>query len=422
MKLIAQYKGLRKENYILFIGRIVTNMGSMIWPVLTLILTQKLKMTAADASIFMIAVGVIELPLGLLGGKIADKYNKKHVIVLFDAISIIFFYVCAFLPLNIYTILLLVVGSFFQSLEGPSYTALIADISYTKDRERAYSLSYLGMNLGLVASPIIAGYLFEDYLWLSFLISGTAIGISTLLIFLFVRDITPVDESEDETAVYQTTDDNSSTFAILRKNKVIFLYIVIMAFFWCAYGQYSFLLPIDLATVHGSSLGAKLFGSVSSINCIVVVILTPILTHIFAKLYMTKKNLVGVILVIGGYLVFLLGLGLATQSVALSVVTPIYFISMITFTLGEIFSTLANGPYLTDRIPASHRGRINGVLNIIQQTLAGVAMFAIGQLHTLLGSQAAWTLVMGLLVLAFIGSVILIVADKKAYPKLYIKS
>ena len=42
MNIFSQYKGLRKENYILFIGRIVTNLGSMVWPVLTLILNQKM--------------------------------------------------------------------------------------------------------------------------------------------------------------------------------------------------------------------------------------------------------------------------------------------------------------------------------------------------------------------------------------------
>jgi hypothetical protein len=32
MKLLNQYRGLRREIYVLFFGRIVTNLGSMIWP------------------------------------------------------------------------------------------------------------------------------------------------------------------------------------------------------------------------------------------------------------------------------------------------------------------------------------------------------------------------------------------------------
>lgn len=42
MKFIQQYKNLSKEIYILFFGRVVTSMGSLIWPLLTLILKNKL--------------------------------------------------------------------------------------------------------------------------------------------------------------------------------------------------------------------------------------------------------------------------------------------------------------------------------------------------------------------------------------------
>ncbi|MDY5846096.1 MAG: hypothetical protein SPJ92_06130, partial [Bariatricus sp.] len=41
MNLISQYKGLRKENYVLCFGRFVTAMGAMVRPMLTMILSQK---------------------------------------------------------------------------------------------------------------------------------------------------------------------------------------------------------------------------------------------------------------------------------------------------------------------------------------------------------------------------------------------
>ncbi len=42
MNLLSQYKGLRRENYVLCFGGLVTSMGSMIQPMMTLILSQKL--------------------------------------------------------------------------------------------------------------------------------------------------------------------------------------------------------------------------------------------------------------------------------------------------------------------------------------------------------------------------------------------
>lgn len=46
MNLISQYRGLRKENYILCFGGFVTSMGSMVRPMLTMILHCQVFKTA----------------------------------------------------------------------------------------------------------------------------------------------------------------------------------------------------------------------------------------------------------------------------------------------------------------------------------------------------------------------------------------
>ena len=303
MHFFSQYKGLRKENYILFLGRIVTNLGSMVWPVLTLILNQKLGMSATGVALVTIVSGILLLPAGLIGGRLADKYNKRNCIIICDLISIFFYIICAVIPLSYVTIALIIVAAACQSMEYPAYNALIADITYTKDRERAFSLQYLGANIGLIASPTIAGILFKNYLWLAFLISGIAIGVSTFLIFWQVRDIEPVKEEEAESS-YQENRDGDSLIQVLKDHKVILLYIIGMGLYGAAYQQYGYLMPLDMGRLHGEN-GAVIFGSVSSLNCIVVVLFTPIFTKMFAKITHTKKNLLGQVMLLVGYAVFL---------------------------------------------------------------------------------------------------------------------
>ena len=82
MKLINQYRGLRREIYILVFGRIVTNLGSMIWPVMTMILSQKIGLSAAEISYYFVGSSLIMLPANLLGGRLADRFNKKWIIVI----------------------------------------------------------------------------------------------------------------------------------------------------------------------------------------------------------------------------------------------------------------------------------------------------------------------------------------------------
>lgn len=407
LSVFSQYRGLRKEIYVLFFGRVVTNLGSMVWPMLTLILSRKLGFKASSISLLMTAAMLIMVPANLLGGRLADRCNKKNVIVLCDLVSIAGYFACGLIPLGILTIGLMFLASVFQSMEYPSYNALFADLTSTRDRERAYSLEYLGANLGLVLSPTIAGLLFQNYLWLSFLISGFAIGCSTALIFFLVRDLTP-EPDEGEEAVYQQSREQTGIIQILRENKLLLFYLGIVALYYASYGQYNFLMPLDMGTVHGES-GAVIFGTVSSLNCIVVVLFTPLITRVFHSRGEPVKIFLGEVLIFCGYLIFLMLLGFI----------PIYYLSMLFFTWGEIFVTIAEGPYLSRRIPASHRGRINGVTSVIGSCVGGGINLIVGFLYDGIGSAAAWSLVLGLLAVAVALTFFLIIRDRRVYPKLY---
>ena len=178
---LSQYRGLRKEIYILFFGRV-------------------------------------------LGGKLADRWNKKHIIVAGDSVSVVCYLICGLIPLSWGTIVLMLLAGMCQSMEYPAYNALIADLSTTQDRDRAYSLQYLGGNLGLVLSPTLSGLLFQNYLWLSFLISGVAIGCSTVLIAWRIRDIRP-EKDTSAASVYQSAQEELSLLEVLRRNRLIVFFL-----------------------------------------------------------------------------------------------------------------------------------------------------------------------------------------------------
>lgn len=407
MKLISQYRGLRREIYILFFGKMVTSLGSMIWPVMTMILSQKLGFSAAEISYYFVGASVIMLPANVIGGRFADRFNKKRLIVVCDSISIVCFFISAVIPLGIGTVALFVLAGIFQSMESPAYEALFADLSTTKDRERAYSLDYLGGNLGLVLSPTIAGLLFKNYLWLSFLISGVSIALSTVLIAVMIKDVTPVEDNGEE-AEYQEKKEGANVFAVLKANPMLLLYLLCGTLYSAAYGQYTFIMPLDMSALHGDA-GAVIFGTVSSLNCITVVIFTPVITKVFAGMRDTGKMLMGRALVFAGYMVFIL----------LSGFVPGYYLAMLIFTWGEIFDVLSSGPYVSTRIPASHRGRINGLMSVAYTAVTGAVDLGVGQLYDRAGSGWAWALILTVAVLSGAATAVLKALDKKAYPKLY---
>ena len=408
MKIFDQYKGLRRENYVLFFGNIVTNMGAMIWPMMTLILEQKMGLSAGNIALIMMVWSFVCMPANLLGGKLADKTNKKKIILVGDTVSVTCYIICGIIPLSYVTIGLLMLASVFQSIEGPAYNALVADITPTKDREKAYSLLYLGMNIGLMVSPTLGGILFKNYLWLAFIICGVAIGCSTLLIWFLLQNITPEVETCEE-AVYQRARENDSVWRVLRDNKPLLLFYLIMVLYYAAYNQFSFLMPLEMGNIHGED-GALIFGTVTSLNCIIVVIFAPLFTSWFKKLRETVKMVVGTALLIAGYLVFILLLGYI----------PIYYAAITLFTWGEIFNSLAEGPYESKRVPSSHRGRLASILGVAQGILLSLFDVGVGHAYDLAGSRAAWTIVLTSAGLALLAALLLIRIDRRKYPKLYI--
>ena len=161
------YSHLPKEIYVLAFGKVMTSMGALICHAY-LDHEWKAGVERTDIGLYMMIFSLFMGPFYLLGGKLADKYNKKHIIVTFDLIGNSLYFVCAALPMSMTTLYLLAIASLFQAMEQPAYDALIADLTTYRDRERAYSLNYLSMNLGLVLAPTIGGILFNHYLSLSF--------------------------------------------------------------------------------------------------------------------------------------------------------------------------------------------------------------------------------------------------------------
>lgn len=407
MNILSQYKGLRRENYVLCFGRMVTAMGSLIWPMLTMILNQKMGMSAEHVAWVIAAVGILSLPVNLIGGRIADSFNKKMNIIYLDIVSVMCYVICAFVPLSGISIVLMFIAATCQNMEQPSYTAIIADITVTEDRERAYSLQYLGCNLGFVMSPMLAGFLFKDYLWLAFLISASAIGSSAVLIYFLVKDITPEKES-GRGAKYQAERGGESLWTVLKENKLILLYILAVGGYYACYQMYNYMMPLDMARIHGEG-GAVIFGSIASVNCIAVVVFTPILTRMFQEFSEPVKTIFGQALLLAGFVIFLVFQGHI----------PFYYMAMIILTWGEIFTVLAESPYLSNRMPASHRGRINGLAVVIRTAIASGFQLIVGYIYDTWSSTIAWITVLLIGGFFLLLCIVLAVQDRKIYGGLY---
>ena len=227
------------------------------------------------------------------------------------------------------------------------------------------------------------------------------------MIFFLINDITLVKDTSSR-AVYQAERKGESLWSVLMENKLIVLYILAVSGYYAVYQMYNFLMPLDLARLHGES-SSVIFGSITSVNCISVVIFTPLITRMFSKVPESVKTMFGQLLLLSGFVVFWLSPGRI----------PFYYVAIIVLTWGEIFNVLAERPYLTNRTPASHRGRINGLADVMRTGIAGGYQMMIGFIYQARASEGAWKTVLATGMFIVLLCIILIVRDRRVYGNLY---
>lgn len=405
MKILSQYKGLKKEVYVISFCKLIDCVGSMIGPMLTLILSIKLGMNASEIASHFVLVMALSLPIHLFSGKLTDKLNKKLIINVCDITTALLYITCGIIGLNKTTLWLYIIGDLLQTAESPAYESLIADYTTTQDRERAYSLNYLCLNFGLVLAPTIGGFLLNDYLGLMFIINGITELISIVIFDINVKNIYVI---EDNSNKYERRSNEGNVFKILKQNKILIVFIIIFGISITTYSMWSYLIPLTLTQIKGEE-GSFIYGTMSSLNCVVVVLCTAFITNFINKFTSIDRMILGNIFEVGGFVIFLLFIN----------VQFMYYIAIFVFTIGEIINTITTNPHLTKRIPVNFRGRMISLMYVIENIIFAAGELIIGKIYDTKGMNTAWLVVISVGILSIIAYQLTKKEDRKTFPDLY---
>lgn len=401
------YRGLPKSIYFIFAARIVDSMGSVILPMIALILTQKIGFSNTKAgvlaSIFMIA----QAPFLLLGGKLADKIGCKRVIVIFNSLAACFYIPCAFMKPNIWVALLIAIAAMMFSTSSPAINTIVTEISPKSQLNPCYSILYLGYNLGMCIGPAIGGLLFNDYLQVLFAIDAVSCLVSTLLIGVFVpnsfrKNETQIDKDSDveELANFK---ENVGSYKFVFKSPLLIVFSCILLVYNFCYAQWGYMLPLHSASIFGN-MGAQNYSLLVSVNAIAVIILTPLITNLTHKYNPLGIVACGGVFYLLTFIMFSFGDRLYQ-----------FIIAAVILTVGQVLININTNIFIAEQAPKNCIGRANSVLTIINGMGIALGPFIMGFVLLGLDFKAAWFVIT---ILMFVATVVMFITDYRQKRKL----
>jgi MFS family permease len=373
------YKGLPKSIYIIFLAQIINRFGDFVLPFLTLFLVKKMGLSYESAGFAVMLTTLSSVPGSFAAGKISDHIGRKKSYAFFQLFAGFFLFLCIFFKTPQIFIALVCVSAFFNGGVRPIMSAIITDVLPADKRQMGFSLSYLGINIGVALGPIVAGFLFSHYVPLIF--AGDAITslIAVILVLINIKETLP-DYDNNISIRAEEKSEAGNVFTVLIKRPQILIFLIINTLLSIVYTQHSFSLPIMLGIVFGSS-GPSNYGFIMSINAITVVVMTVFVTRKIRNWSPLSS------ISIAGCL-YALGYGMITFIHSM----PLYILSTFIWTIGEIMIVTNFGVYIANNTPQNFRARFNAVTSLSWAIGAVAGTSLMGRYMDIFGIKAVWPL------------------------------
>ena len=396
---IDNFKGFRREVWILALITFINRAGTMVLPFLSKYLKENLHFTYGQVGWIMVAFGLGSMLGSWLGGKLTDKigFYKIMVFSLFTS-GILFFilqYITSFWGLCFGMFGIMTIADMFR----PAMFVSLGVYAKPENRVRALSLVRLSVNLGFAAGPTLGGLIilgmgYQGLFW----VDGSSCIIAILIFALTVKEKKriPLSIEEKSMSTIQKSIFKDRPFWLL----LFIIFIVAMVFF-----QLFTTLPL----YHHEKFGLTEFqtGMLLSLNGLLVFLFEmPLVSLLERKNVNRIKNIFyGALFVTAGYYILLLDSWVF-----------ILVISIVLLSFGEILAFPFSNAVALNRAPKGQEGQYMG-LYTMSFSLAHIACSKTGlDIIAHFGYRTNWVIMATLGMLAAICCIWLnrmLIAEKK---------
>ena len=359
--MIRTYVQLPRQVYVLCLGTFINRAGTFVVPFITLYLRKELGLTVGTATLAMGAFGVGTVGAMLIGGHLADRLGRRAVMLggLLGGAAMLLWLSTLRSPWAI--IPAVAMFSLIAETYRPASSAMVSDLAPPAQREQAFTLLYVSVNLGFTIGPLIAEALarrsFQLLFWGDALTSAVYAGI----IALFTRETRPVASAANPPSDHEAVQiDNVLTLdpappapAALRHILANRPFIVFCLATWLlalVYLQHVATVPLYMDSI---GMGFDVYSRMIALNGAMIVCLQMPLTPTLQRFHRGRLVAFSALLVAVGF--GLTGVAANAWQMAATVVI---------WTLGEIIQAPQMSAIVADLAPKDMRGRYFGVFSV----------------------------------------------------------
>lgn len=383
------YRGLPASIYAVFFASIVNNIGNFVVPLLTMFLTYKAGMSPEIVGTVVAMNSALGMIGSMIGGKLIDKVGRKKVLLIFRTLSGIGMAAAGFIGEPIAITSFIMLSTFFGGFSQPVYSTIITDLTEGEQRKAAFSLEYMAINIGFSIGPLLAGFLFKNYLTWLFLGDAITTFASIALVAVFVPETIPSEGKilHSKSESLEGAEEGSMLKALIKRPTLL-IFSFIMVIYFVVFSQFNFGLSIQVGDVFKDN-SSTIFGTLMTVNALMCSILTVFITS-------ATKNIGASLSISFGGVLYAIGFGMIFFINSFFM----FIISTVIWTLGEIIVSTNTSVYIANHTPITHRGRFNSIFPIIRKLGFIVGPLFAGYFVKYTSIRSLWLLVGGLSIIA----------------------
>ena len=368
------YAGLSREVWLLSLISLINRAGTMVFPFMTIYLTQSRHFTLKEAGIIMSFFGLGSLLGAYLGGWLTDRIgNYKVQFWSLIGTSIVLLFILkmeTFWGIAAMAFLLSLVADAFR----PANKVAVSNYSQPENITRSFALLRLAVNLGFAIGPAMGGILaaWKGYDWLFYADALTCF----LAAILF--KITLKDDFKARQKMATVKDKPKAPTNSPYKDTHFMYFLIIIGLLAFAFLQIFYTIPVffkqDLA------LDEAQIGLFMGLNGLIIVLFEMPMVYKAEQQYtqfFTMK--MGALLIGLGFLCFLIPA--ATFAAALGIII---------LTIGEIYYMPFASAWVASRASNANRGQYMALYTIAWATASVIAPSAGFLMIEQLGFNSLW--------------------------------